>query len=428
MASLNNINKIIINGDEVVKIAKHYNKNMLDECKPKTAITVQALEEAIEKNKVECDFEFNKKHETNQLFDEIIVKDIEQIQKAENVTVKIASDNTYNLQIIKNLEDKLFYYYPTALKSVEKGRVYIAGNAKNFNENVCYKLTPETFEIDGSSGMFEINKTADSIKFTPPPDDMIKCVLDEGYFTNTVGVDETELEHLFKDKACLKHITIEDCLKIEGNSKILYSPQITVYFKGGDSLTLKSILNTSVWEDDYDLDTGNKKIKVFVIEMNHFTDISPNIKEITFNPNSSKLGINLKTLNTQDLIIHYKAIDLAGKMSPTLITDKTKLYIEDTYLNCFLGQNVNVKIKIGETGEIHLSSLFFDYEDLDKHYNNTGVYPFGNFAKGQDCQYGKIIINREDLNTAVRNADTLRNMLQTILNSGANSILFEDEL
>ena len=102
MTSLYNVKKIVINGNEVTKVAKHYNKNMLDGCKVNTAVTIQAVEEAIEKNKIDCDFEFNKKHETNITYDELIVKEIDKDSR-------LCLDNTYKdiINSFINKENKI---------------------------------------------------------------------------------------------------------------------------------------------------------------------------------------------------------------------------------------------------------------------------------------------------------------------------------
>lgn len=81
--------------------------------KNKTAITVQALEEVIEKNKTVCDFEFNRKYETNMTFDELIVKptgetEISEINGSSNTNIYY--DNTYNIKVCYDSITNIAYY------------------------------------------------------------------------------------------------------------------------------------------------------------------------------------------------------------------------------------------------------------------------------------------------------------------------------
>lgn len=131
MTDLNNIKKIVINGNEITKVAKHYNKNAYADNKIKTAATVQALEEAIEANKVPCDFEFNKQHETNVIYDELIVKDTDGTKYF---------DYTYNISITRDDTAKTFSYSETSLANVNREKVYIASTVKDFNTNEIYTL------------------------------------------------------------------------------------------------------------------------------------------------------------------------------------------------------------------------------------------------------------------------------------------------
>ena len=137
MTSLYNVKKIVINGNDVTKVAKHYNKNMLDGCKASAAITVQALEEAIGKNVVECDFEFNRKHETNMTFDELIVKPTGETETSminSSNQASIYYDNTYNIKVCYDSVANMAYYPNNAFDKATE-TMYIASNIKVYNEN-----------------------------------------------------------------------------------------------------------------------------------------------------------------------------------------------------------------------------------------------------------------------------------------------------
>ena len=293
MTSLYNVKKIVINGNDVTKVAKHYNKNMLDGCKASAAITVQALEEAIEKNRIDCDFEFNKKHETNITYDELIVK---QIDKESHLCL----DNTYNMKFLWDALYETFGYESDSLVNVQHESVYFASTLKLFDEN----------------------------KFT----------------------------------------TLDD--------------------------------NT-----------------VYTI-----TTVPSNVKEIILSDKIFNVGFDITTASSSNLVLRYNAATLIGDGESALIQTKgqykTKLYIKGTYTECKLGANVKPILNIGSTGELHITGNF-NLDEAAKIIKASGgaiVYPFGDFAASANLVFGKLVVEKDDLNTTIKdNNPNLATLIRTIL-------------
>ena len=312
MTSLYNVKKIVINGNEVTKVAKHYNKNMVDSCKASTAVTVQAVEEAIEKNRIDCDFEYNKKHETNITYDELVVKQIDE-------EAHLCVDNTYNIEFNWNPLNNVFNYDTESLVDVQHESVYVASTVKLFNEN--------------------------------------------------------------------KFATLDDEHQVD---------QIAV--------------------------------------------IPSNVKEIIFSDKILNMGVDITTASSSDLILRYNAVNLIGYNDGNgnaLIQTKgqynTKLYIKGTYTECKLGANAKPKFNIGSTGELHITGNFFDNVDLDeagKIIRSSGgavVYPFGDFATSADLVFGKLVVEKDDLNTTtIRDRPNLAALIRIILHlDGSFTVEFE---
>ena len=302
MTSLYNVKKIVINGNEVTKVAKHYNKNMLDGCKASTAVTIQALEEAIEKNRIDCDFEYNKKHETNITYDELIVKQIDK-------KTHLCLDNTYNMKIYWDTLDSVFKYESDSLADVQHESIYFASTLKLFDEN----------------------------KFTTLVDDEI--------------------------------------------------------------------------------------------QIDPITEVPSNVKEIIFSDKILNMGFDITTASSSDLVLRYNAVNLIGydngignAIIQTKGQYKTKLYIKGTYRECKIGTNVKPKFNIGSTGELHITGNFFDNVDLDeaakiiKASGGAIVYPFGDFAASANLVFGKLVVEKDDLNTTIKdNNPNLATLIRTIL-------------
>ena len=311
MTSLYNVKKIVINGNEVTKVAKHYNKNMVDSCKASTAVTVQAVEEAIEKNRIDCDFEYNKKHETNITYDELVVKQIKD--------TTLCLDNTYNMSITWNTLNNVFNYESDTLADVQHESVYIASTLKLFDENKFATLN-----------------------------------------------DENQIDPI--------------------------------------------------------------------------TVVPSNVKEIIFSDKILNVGFDITSASSSDLVLRYNAVNLAGHEGgsggPLIMTKgqyNTKLYIKGTFAECKLGNNIKPKLNIGSTGELHITGNFFDNADLDEAAktinaaSGSAVYPFGDFATSANLVFGKLVVEKDDLNTTIRNNDTnLATLIRTILHlDGSFTVEFE---
>ena len=311
MTSLYNVKKIVINGNDVTKVAKHYNKNMLDGCKASAAITVQALEEAIEKNRIDCDFEFNKKHETNITYDELIVKQIDKESR-------LCLDNTYNMKFRWDTLFETFAYDSDSLADVQHESVYIASTLKLFDEN----------------------------KFTSLDDSSVYTI----------------------------------------------------------------------------------------------TTVPSNVKEIILSDKILNVGFDITTASSSDLVLRYNAANLIGYdngIGNAIIQTKgqysTKLYIKGTYAECRLGPNVKPKFNIGSTGELHITGNFFNNVDLDeaakiiKASGGAIVYPFGDFAASANLVFGKLVVEKDDLNTTtIRDKPNLAALIRIILHlDGSFTVEFE---
>lgn len=127
MTSIYNVRSITLNGNVINKLAEHYNK--YNKNKLKTAVSQQALEEAIEASKVPCDYTFEKQHELNLTYGDIVIK-----QESEDKY----HDITYNLSVTRLGQG--FLYDTTFLNDVKTKIVYIPRIAKTFDTNEILKF------------------------------------------------------------------------------------------------------------------------------------------------------------------------------------------------------------------------------------------------------------------------------------------------
>lgn len=398
MTSLYNVKKIVINGNEVNKVATHYNKNMLEANKLKTVISIQALEEAIEKNKVECEFEYNKKHETNTTFDELIVNptgvaDLNKIDNTYNITVKTAGD--------------AFVYKSNSLVNAMHETIYLTSTVKDFDEENVYTLV-EDYNISmaneflkSASGILEFNATDD-----------VRLIKSD-FFIDKCGFRSDDIAYLYLDENHTIQAT-ED-VDFESYSKDTTStrkPKKDVYVYGSThTMNINYSGDETDWMDYY-LSTDTDKVS-FIKSTSKMTitALPATVSKIIISDNISKLAILLDTLNTQELIIEANNFNLADG---NIKTDLTKLYVNGTYTGCGMSTGTAAVLQLGSaSGELHLSSNYFDNVDLDS--VEAGTYPFGDFS-GSDFVCSKIVVESCDLNTAATGADLIAK-LKTILNA-----------
>lgn len=397
MTSLFNVKQIVINGNEINRVAKHYNKNMVSGSKTTTAVTIQALEEAIIANKVDCDFEYNKKHETNISFDEYIVN---------AVTANTALDNTYNILIQTN--NSAFTYSATSLENAEHESIYIASTAKEFDTSTKYTLQPtlEKYAGGASSGIVTYSE--------PNPN----CVLmiPEYFYTEGTGLESGDFACYFKDYELTTALTTDDCETVSGNGYIFYVPKGIIYADVSKS-TIHSIKVRNIhyneagnkWYLDYTGATATKSLYKITKPI-AFTTLPETVSEVIISDNTSNIGINLTQANTQNLVIRAKSVNLTDG---SIGVANAKLYLTGTFSECFLSSYAAAKFKLGATGELHITGNFFNNTDLD----TVAAKTFGDFATSANLELSKIVVERDDLNTTSTDDNTLATRIQTILNT-----------
>lgn len=121
MRSLNNIQSITINGNKINKIERTYRPNLKNKyCSVPTQKTTEDAIAYFKEHSNDCDFEFNNKHNTNMLFDNVdVIKDSED---------DISKTVPYNIPVeISKTTDLSFDYPSDCLNQATTSTVYLSG-------------------------------------------------------------------------------------------------------------------------------------------------------------------------------------------------------------------------------------------------------------------------------------------------------------
>lgn len=419
MTKLFNIREVILNGNEITKVAKHYNKNAFEESKTKTLATVQTLEEAIDANRVICDYELNKQRELSMTYDSLNVK---------NTTDSTYVDTMYGVKT--EVTDEHFIYPIDALASVSSDTIFLPSTIKTFGGDEVYHHKEEF-------------ATSDS--FTTSGDNLgIYCntklkKIEKDFYASNVGFNATDVVKFFKDRAFSEPITLEDCRKIVSGDVELYQPKSAVYLisvNGSGYIYLRCLVTGTDWQDEYKNPTSDaRKYKIRSTSDVLVEGIPKTLSKIIVSDKLSNVNFRFNSeskSNTQTLTIVTKCFSLYGRES---VVNHGRIYIKGSFENCGLGKNLRASVYVGTDGEIHLGKNFFADKDLDEAYALASAaspaYMFGNFvdlgpyASTTRCK--SIFVVRDDLNTIVKDDTTLLTMIRKILNlSSSCGLAFEE--
>lgn len=383
MTSLYNIKTIDINGNSVDKIAKNYNTHLKN--KTTQVASLKAVEECINLNKTICNYEFNKQHNLNLTYGNIVVKD--------------NYDVTYNTCVSLNEDTNTFIYDTQKIISgVTSKVVYVSKTVKKFNTNETY-----TFDVQYGAPITTIlDSTKKSLYFNYPRDEPFGLVLKPGFFNYDSGflvlTEETKNTLLTSYNKKINHVYTkfleEDFEKVtEGGYKLKDDVGIVLLENTLEITTLSTI------PDSYDNlsiicarnSSYNMVFKSDIIETLYMDDIGlyitssnfvmPNLKDVYYNKN---LSINNPTLpSTTDLHVMY------------------------SYRKLGLGLDIAASVTCKD---LYITSEFFDNVDLD----TVVVKYFGDWSNKYVTKISRLIVDISDINCTLT-GDALKTRLRTIL-------------
>lgn len=378
MASLNNINNIIINGNDVCRISKHYNAN--SEVKTKSLATLRSTEEAIIKNKVECNYEFNKQHELNVMYGVI------NVDKSTNI------DTTYGMSVKLNEENKTFVYKSTNLKNITVDTIYLS---KYINvDGVIYTLEP-----DFKEKIQEFTRVEETDYYVYRNSSYTTYVyyINSSCFKENEGVvidtNYNKFSDFYKDIAYTIPATEDDFIQVSG---VIYIPKDKLYVRMSKNI----YINTS-------------SIKIYLY--NHIEiggQTSTTVNKIIISDKVPNIGIYIYT-TVSPVTIYCGAVNLCY---PSFANFTVEIFINKSYKECMLGNNSDANIQGGSNSIMHLTGDYFDNEDLDNAYELAVTKSDHLFGDYNHAYIGKIIINGNDLNTSITDKTLLADRIKTILN------------
>lgn len=412
---MHNVKQISLNGNVINKVAVVYNQNQKAENKAKTVVTVKALEDAINKNKSVCDFEFNKQHETNVAYDEFIYKEKDG---------DIITDLTYGMEtefvsIITN------YNIGTAKTET----VYLASKAKKFDDSEVL----ESVEFSQIKGLFTNTKVVDGKTYyyaNYTGDTNCKIIyFNRGYFDSTEGIafgdGLTSTGAFFIDDNYSIPIDLTDSSQFTNLGNNIYHPNIPIYVVANFNLYIGSTSSDATWIEKYT--KGTKDINV----MNYCSVTAAPaevVNTIIVTDNRRNIAFYISDAVSHAVDVICKSVVLNSDFRAYKF-DKSRLHIYGTYRTCMINPNIEMYLNLGATGELHITGNFFNGENLDESYTKAdedSYYQFGNYATSAICVFNKICVKRDgELNTAVTDETTLITMLQKIFNT-TKTIEFED--
>lgn len=355
---LYNIKKIILSGNEINKISTAYNPNAKN--KDKIAMTVKALEEAVAANVKPCDFDFNRQHETNMAFDELIIKEDTEKTNTSQITggtAKVYYDMTYNIRLEKDETLNKFYYPNGCLTEVSTSTVFIAGSIKEFNnpEEIEFVESTEATSSDVSvyayidSGCVYANLQKEGT-----------YSIDGSFFNTSKGRICFEYsydlpDHFYKDKECTTHID-EDyyvAWNYSGDDVAYYlKDSVTVYFNQTFEMTFdgSSKLLSEGWDTEY---KTHKPMKMFTHNINIPTET---IEDVYVSRN----------LGLYHLSANLSSYDTLNVYAPTLnLSNGFDFSNGDATTNVFIDK-INAEETVDDgVSNIHLTSKFFNNAFID---------------------------------------------------------------
>lgn len=413
--NLYNIKKIALNGNEITKIATNYNPYIKN--KENTVITVQALEEAIGKNTVDCDFEFNRKHETNMTFDELIVKPTGETETSminSSNTATIYYDNTYNIKVCYDSVANTAYYPNDAFDKATE-TMYIASNIKVYNENKELPLA-----IPKEVKNYYVNVSSDYILMGTPPgtEGAINGVyaVNGNFFYTSKGNFKyngtaSNLQNLFyKSPSCMEKID-SSYITISSDTCILKQNKI-VYFKVDYSSS--SLFYTMKFDGaNNDKNSAAEELKTHTILKISDIPINFNIPnyvtELYVSPKLSCYSITLQPKSGLTINVHAP--------NACLTANGLILHYGSGYgnINLFIDKKHNAESVTTGLNEIHLTSKYFGNADL----SSNVIDDYGDFTN-----VSKIYIEENGLYTSSTGSELISD-LELLLNASSGSVILE---
>lgn len=252
-----NIRKLSISGNEVTRFATTYNPYAKN--KDKTLISVKTLDEMIELNKPDCDFNFMEQHSSNMALNQLLIKKSSETETSLidiNNTADVYYDTTYNIKICCDEVLNKLYYPTNAITHVTNETIFITDNIKVFDSSKISNM--KFFENEISSDLNtnvsdELIILGNSIVNDKYKVNTSIFKIDDGYIS---PANSSELiSKFYADEDLTTHIdnTYLKTWNYGDNTAYCFKENLIVYFENSVSFTYNYDACETLRSDWYDV-------------------------------------------------------------------------------------------------------------------------------------------------------------------------------